>query len=95
MSKTRLTSKARLHAPVRDVSDGGVRRTTNAQLNEKKLFACGPQHPESVARTDFWKEGEYTHTLFADDAGRVYLRKTHATHREQWYRVPVMDVNRA
>jgi hypothetical protein len=80
---------------VKDMVDGGVVRNTNAQIREKKMFACGPQHVDSVYRTDWWRDGEWANALYVDDAGRVYLRKTHATRREQWYRVPAMDTNEA
>lgn len=72
--------------------DGGVARTTNAHIKEKKMFACGPQHVDSVARTDWWKDGEFAFALYVDDAGRVYLRKTHPNKPMQWYRIPGMDV---
>lgn len=77
---------------VAEMVDGGVVRTTNANITSKKMFACGPQHPDSVARTDWWKEGEFAFALYVDDAGRVYFRKTHQTRPVQWYRVPSMDV---
>lgn len=82
-----------MNMAVAEMVDGGVVRTTNAHIKAKKMFACGPQHVDSVARTAWWKHGEFAMALYVDDAGRVYLRKTHPNKPMQWYRVPDMDVN--
>jgi hypothetical protein len=80
---------------IRDMTDGGVTRSTNAQIRGQQMFACGPQHVDSVARTDWWKDGDWAFALYVDDSGRCYLRKTHPSRKPQWYRIPKMDTNGA
>lgn len=70
---------------VLDVSDGGRRRMTNADLSLAKLRGCKPPEGELVVG-DSWKDKGFKYELFAH-ADTRYLKKTRLVNRAvAWFR---------
>ena len=70
---------------VRDVSEGGIRRMTQAQIRGKKVFICAePTGALSVG--DKWHQGSVHYALFFS-AEETYVR-TVRNGRVTWWRYP-------